>query len=135
MLYPCAMISRDFEILAANQAYRDRFNRGERVCGKKCFEVSHRLALPCREAGESCPIERAAESRSRARALHVHKTSKGDEQHMISIHPLLDPGDQIMAFLEILSPVRVATARLRQGDQQGLIGQSAAFNRSFKEIN
>ena len=130
---PAAVISPDFKILAANQAYRDTFNGGERVCGRKCYEMSHRLNIPCAEAGGSCPLARAAASGERARALHVHHTSKGEQQEMVSIHPLFDREGEIVSFLEILSPSRIARTRPRKG--QGLVGQSDAFNRMLELIS
>lgn len=129
---PAAVLSPEFQILAANQAYRDRFNHGERVCGRKCFEVSHGLAIPCSEAGASCPLTRAAESGERARALHVHHTCQGEEQEMVSIHPLFNLDSEVNAFLEILSPSRIAKTRPRKGN--GLVGRSEAFNRMLDLI-
>ena len=123
---PAAIIDSDFCILAANQVYRDKFNRGQKVCGQSCHEVSHQLTVPCSQAGESCPIERAQQNRTRAQALHIHHTCEGEEHEMVTIHPLVDDSGQVTAYLELLSPARVATARPRRGD--GLVGHSPAFN-------
>lgn len=130
---PAAVLSSEYRILAANQAYRDQFNGGNRVCGRKCFEVSHHLAIPCSEAGGGCPLLQAAKSGERARAVHVHHTSHGEEQEMVSIHPLFDTDRQVTSFLEILSPARIAKTHSHKG--QGLVGRSESFNRMLDLVS
>ena len=54
--YPAVVIRHDHVILASNALYRDKFNGGELVRGRPCYEVSHGYPLPCDEIGESCPL-------------------------------------------------------------------------------
>jgi len=65
---PAVLIGADYRIAAANQAYREQYASGKEVIGRRCFEVSHRYAAPCDEAGETCPIALSRESGQPARA-------------------------------------------------------------------
>lgn len=130
---PAAVISLEYQILATNQAYRDTFNSGDPVSGRRCYEISHNLAVPCCEAGGRCPLRQAAESGERARAIHLHHTCRGEEQEMVSIHPLFDADHQLISCLEILSPARLAKVRPREG--QGLVGRSDSFNHMLELIS
>ncbi len=126
LIDPAAVVGHDFRVMAANRAYRDTFGSGGPVLGRPCYELSHRDTVPCEEAGESCPIEWARRSGSRARALHVHFTSEGEEHHTVTIHPLRDTEGRITSYLEILSLARVAASQARRRD---LVGHSPAFKR------
>ena len=130
---PAVVIGRDLRIVVANQAYRDRFNGGRRVCGRHCYEVSHHLRVPCEQVGESCPGLRALRNDTGQEALHVHYTSDGSEEYVqVSVHPLNGEQATASAFLEILSPS--AVANLRSGTGAGLVGQSPTFQQMLELI-
>ena len=125
---PSAVIDLDHRITAANQAYRDLFNHGRKVCGRHCFEVSHRLKVPCEEAGERCPLTIARRTGGRAQVLHVHFTNGGKSYETVSARPLHGPDGCLVGFLEIHRPARVAST----GSQNGrLVGESTAFRRTL----
>jgi transcriptional regulator with PAS, ATPase and Fis domain len=123
---PAIVISKSYEILAANEAYRRQFNDGERVLGTRCFETSHGFSVPCDQAGESCPIQLTRESGHQARVVHVHHTSAGRKFEEVRTYPLFDEGGQMYAYLEILRPTTVATAR---SSAQKMVGESLGFRR------
>ena len=69
---PHILFDRQYRIVAANQAYLQQFAPpGGSVVGRTCFAVSHHFDVPCDQAGESCPLNRAQESGQRERVLHV----------------------------------------------------------------
>jgi len=80
---PAVLIGADYRIAAANQAYREQYASGKEVIGRRCFEVSHRYAAPCDEAGETCPIALTRESgqpgrcRRHSTASHGFASSRG----------------------------------------------------------
>jgi two-component system response regulator HydG len=121
---PAILINNEHEIIAANEAYRQKFEVGEKVRGKRCFEVSHSFALPCDEVGESCPLRICRETGEHARVVHVHHTNKGREFEEVSSYPVraADDGDQ--RFLEIFRAAPVASAR---SSATQLVGRSQAF--------
>jgi DNA-binding NtrC family response regulator len=123
---PSAVIGLDYRITAANQAYRDAFNGGRKICGRRCFEVSHHLSVPCDEAGERCPLAIARENGGRAQVLHVHHTNGGKAYETVTARPLQGDDGKLIGFLEIHRPAKVASAGPRDG---GLVGQSEVFRR------
>jgi len=122
---PAIIIDTSYMIVGANQAYRDVFADGGKVCGLRCHEVSHCFRVPCHEAGEDCPLESAKQTGARCRSVHVHHTSSGEEHENVTVHPLFSRDGDIEFFLEILAPATVAHARPKNG---GLVGRSPAFN-------
>jgi DNA-binding NtrC family response regulator len=128
---PSAVVDCDYRILAANQAYRDAFSNGKKVCGQHCFEVSHRLKVPCEEAGERCPLASAQKCGGRAQVLHVHHTKGGREYETVTARPLHGEDGLLVGFLEIHQPAQVASLK---PTNRGLVGQSAAFRRMLEMV-
>src|SRR5512135_765515 len=64
---PHILFDRQYRIVAANAAYRHAFSPRASVIGRTCYEVSHRIAVPCDQAGESCPLARSRASGQRER--------------------------------------------------------------------
>jgi transcriptional regulator with PAS, ATPase and Fis domain len=123
---PSAVVDLNHRIIAANQAYRNTFNHGKKVCGRHCFEVSHHLTVPCEEAGEKCPLASALRRGGRAQVLHVHHTNSGETYETVTARPLHGRDGSLVGVLEIHRPARIASASPRDG---GLVGQSPAFRR------
>lgn len=75
---PTIVLDTDYNILAANAAYRRQFGDAERApLGEKCHRVSHHYAVPCDQAGEDCPMRKAWDSKVPERVLHIHHTPRG----------------------------------------------------------
>lgn len=127
---PWILLGRDYRILAANAAYRDRYSAGE-VRGQTCYAVSHQYAAPCDQAGESCPLTASLKSGHRERVLHLHHTPHGEEYVTIELMPVRDAQGQIHGFLEKMD--RLQVARDDKG-RQALIGQSPAFRRMLELV-
>ena len=93
------VIDADYRIVAANDAYREAFQVAGDVVGRHCYEVSHGYAVPCDQAGESCPRRRAAESGHYQRVLHVHQPSRGEEYVQVHMYPLRTAGGGVTLFV------------------------------------
>jgi DNA-binding NtrC family response regulator len=128
---PHILFDRHYRILAANAAYRRQFAPHGSVVGRTCYEVSHRYAVPCDQAGESCPLARARESGQRERVLHLHHTPQGEAYVNIELVPLRDAQGEQSWFVEKMEPLRVA-----QGEPaaQGLIGRAPAFQQMLELV-
>jgi DNA-binding NtrC family response regulator len=118
------VIDADYRIVAANDAYRESFMAGGEVVGRHCYEASHGYAVPCDQAGETCPRRRALASGHFERALHVHHTPRGDEYVQVDLYPLLDARGGVSLFVEHISPVASATAAR---SSTGLVGRAPSF--------
>jgi DNA-binding NtrC family response regulator len=123
---PHILFDAQYRILAANAAYRRQFSPERSVVGRRCYEVSHHFAVPCDQAGESCPLAQSRLSGQRERVLHLHHTRRGEEYVNIELSPLPGEDGQPAFFVEKMEPLRVAQS---QPAAQGLIGRSPAFQR------
>ncbi|MNJ42528.1 Transcriptional regulatory protein ZraR [compost metagenome] len=129
---PTIVLDTDYNILAANAAYQRQFGvEGQPPVGSKCHRVSHHYAVPCDQAGELCPMRKAWESRTPERVLHVHHTPRGPEHVDVELRPILDQQGEVVAFVERLTSIAVASA---QPQQQGLVGRSPAFQASLASL-
>jgi transcriptional regulator with PAS, ATPase and Fis domain len=129
---PMIVLDPDYNILAANTAYRRQFGAVDRpFVGHKCYRVSHHYDVPCDQAGEHCPMKKAFESKGADRALHIHHTPRGPEHVDVELRPILGPGGDVMAYVERLLTVRSASA---QPSADGLVGRSPAFNATLSAV-
>ncbi|AUG40580.1 Fis family transcriptional regulator [Pseudomonas chlororaphis] len=129
---PTILLDTDYNILAANTAYQRQFGvEGKPHVGAKCYRVSHQFAVPCDQAGEHCPMRKAFETRLPERLLHVHHTPRGPEHVDVELRPILGDTGQVVAYVERLSSVAVASV---QPQQKGLVGRSPAFNEALSAL-
>ncbi len=130
---PTIVLDPDYVILGANRAYRQQYGLGSGdPVGRCCFSVSHRYDRPCDQAGEHCPMIKARLSRSPDRVLHVHHTPRGPEHVDVELRPILDARQEIVAYVERLTPVRSASES--GADEGGLVGHSAAFSQALLAV-
>ncbi len=136
---PAIVVGDDHRILDANDLGASLF-AGERIVGRRCYEVLHQLRVPCAQAGERCPVSRLRDTDGPWRVVHVHHTARGEEHHEVSIYPFggnggngagggNGEGERRSTFLEILRPVSVSSPR-PCGDR--LAGRSPAFHRMLE---
>lgn len=124
---PAILVSRDYEILATNDLYRDAFGLPEASSElPRCYAVSHGYDRPCDQAGESCPLAAASASGERERVLHIHQTPAGREHVDVEMLPIHDEHGEPEFFIELLRPL--PTAGEKAANQDNMAGQSTAFN-------
>ncbi len=129
---PMIVLDPDYNILAANTAYRRQFGAADKpYIGHKCFRVSHHYDLPCDQAGEHCPMKKAFELKGPDRVLHIHHTPRGPEHVDVELRPILDAQREVVAYVERLSTVRSASAR---PSADGLVGRAPSFNTALSAV-
>jgi two-component system response regulator HydG len=121
---PRIVLNADYVILAANKAYARDFGDGQAVVGKRCFEVSHGIDVPCDRAGESCPLKGSSLSGRPHRVLHLHHTPRGEEHIDVETVPIPSTGNRSQLYVETMRVVRQASGRPAA---QGMVGRSPAF--------
>lgn len=130
---PAILVSRNYEILATNDLYREAFGLPEAAATlPRCYAVSHGYDRPCDEAGETCPLAAATASGERERVLHIHETPKGREHVDVEMLPIADETGQLAFFIELLRPLPTAG---EQAASQDMAGQSPAFNAMLSVIS
>ncbi|MDP3537679.1 MAG: sigma 54-interacting transcriptional regulator [Azonexus sp.] len=121
---PHILCDRNYRILAANEAYRAKWEGQQKIIGRTCYEVSHRYAVPCDEAGEACPLLLSLRSGQRERVVHLHHTTHGERFENIELSPIRDAAGEIAYFIEKISPLPVART---DEHVRGLVGRSPTF--------
>lgn len=126
------VLDPDYNILAANTAYRRQFGTVDKpYIGHKCYRVSHHYDLPCDQAGEHCPMKKAFEMKGPDRVLHIHHTPRGPEHVDVELRPILNAQREVVAYVERLTTVRSASAR---PSHEGLVGRAPAFNAALAAV-
>ncbi|HXE38578.1 MAG TPA: sigma 54-interacting transcriptional regulator [Azonexus sp.] len=128
---PRIVMNADYRIVAANAAYIRDFGGAVPIVGRTCYEVSHHFAVPCDQAGESCPLKQSLEAGAPQRVLHVHHTPRGEEHVDVETTPIRDDQGRIVYFVETLRVVRQASSRAAA---QGLVGRSPAFVAMLEKV-
>ena len=124
--HPTILVSADYEVLATNDLYRDKFGEIDTADGSaRCYQVSHGYDRPCDEAGEDCPLSAARASGHRERVLHIHQTPRGEEHVDVEMLPILNEAGELQFFVELLKPVAVAGIH---DPDAAMVGASRAFN-------
>ena len=123
---PAILVSRDYEILATNDLYREKFGELDPAEERpRCYAVSHGYDRPCDEAGETCPLRAATASGNRERVLHIHQTPRGEEHVDVEMLPVFDDDGDLEFFIELLRPLRTGSAN---EPELAMTGSSPAFN-------
>jgi len=129
---PHILFDRDYRILAANAAYRRAHGTGRSVIGRTCYEVSHRYAVPCDQAGESCPLARSLASGQREKVMHLHHTPQGESYESIELSPVRNPEGDITCFIEKMAPLEVARGL---SAASGLVGRAPRFQSMLELVS
>ena len=124
--HPAILVTRDYQILATNDLYREAFGLIEPANGPaRCYQVSHNFDRPCDQVGEECPLMAAIDSGRRERVLHIHQTPRGEEHVDVEMLPILDENGELRFFVELLKPLQLAGAG--EGARP-MVGATPAFN-------
>jgi PAS domain S-box-containing protein len=73
------VLDRDYRILTANKAFCRNVGCGEeKIIGRYCYEVSHRVGRPCFEEGEECAVKQVFETGNPHTTIHRRKSADGN---------------------------------------------------------
>ena len=127
---PAIVLSKDYRILAVNEAYRKHYQTSPELGHDRCFAVSHGYDSPCDENGEQCPLRNCLSSQRNERVVHIHHGPQGAEYVDVELRPLLDPSGQIEGFVELIAPIPHASAKAGGS----FVGRSKAFTEMLELI-
>ncbi|MBF0136404.1 MAG: sigma-54-dependent Fis family transcriptional regulator [Magnetococcus sp. DMHC-1] len=128
---PTILVDLEYRVLACNKLYEENYGPITGLGKARCYEISHSYSRPCDQEGESCPLHACLETGVSQRLLHVHQTPEGKEYVDVEIRPIHDHDGKIVYYLEILTPVRIASA---DPAPVGLVGSSPAFQHMLQMI-
>jgi len=129
---PAVALTLDYRILAANRAYRETYGNGQPIHDRACYEVSHKINVPCDRAGQSCPLANCLSSGRKQRVLHLHHTPRGEKHVDVETYPVRDKQGEITYVIECMRETRTASSRKHA---YNMVGRSEAFNRMIDLIN
>lgn len=129
---PAVALTLDYRILAANRAYREAYGDGQPIHDRACYEVSHKINVPCDRAGESCPLANCLASGRKQRVLHLHHTPRGEEHVDVETYPVRDKQGEITYVIECMRETRTASSRKHAFN---MVGRSRVFNRMLDLVN
>ena len=129
---PAVLLSPDYQILAANSAYREAYGDNRPIHDRRCYEVSHHYDVPCDLAGEVCPLKNCLSSGQPQRILHLHHTPFGEEHVDVHLLPIRNEQGDIIYLLEKMLTTRSASSTPAK---EGMVGRSQAFNQMLELIH
>jgi two-component system response regulator HydG len=129
---PAVLLTPDYRILAANQAYHDHHGNTKPLTNHFCYEVLHDYRVPCDQAGESCPLKNCLSSGQPQRVLHLHYLPEGEEHVDVSMLPIRNGQGEIIYLLEKMRETTTASPRPAA---EGLVGRSRVFNQMLELVN
>lgn len=121
---PAILVTADYQILATNTIYSEKFGSIDLETSPRCYAVSHGYDKPCNLAGEDCPLLAAKASGNKEKVLHIHQTPNGREHVDVEMIPIFDDNQQLKYFIELLRPVPLASGH---ADKRQIVGDSEAF--------
>ncbi|MBF0425386.1 MAG: sigma 54-interacting transcriptional regulator [Magnetococcales bacterium] len=128
---PAILVDLEYRVLACNKPYEETYGPIVALGEVRCYEISHAYSRPCDQEGESCPLHACLETGVGQRLLHVHQTPEGKEYVDVEIRPIHDQNGQVTHYLEMLTPIRIASA---DPAPVGLVGSSPSFQQMLRMI-
>ncbi|MCW8933186.1 MAG: sigma-54-dependent Fis family transcriptional regulator [Gammaproteobacteria bacterium] len=101
---PFVVIDKQFQIVAANQKYRDHYGQDD-IVGKHCYEVSHGIDRPCSQNGEHCPLETVMQTGKPTSIMHIHCNADKEEHVQLSAAPIFDDEGNVLYMGESIQPL------------------------------
>ena len=128
---PAVLLDLQYNILAANPAYLQIFGKGPISGRRRCFEVSHGYAVPCDQAGESCPLRATLETGQVSRVMHIHHTPRGEEHVDVETRQIPGEDGRPRYVLEIMRHTRLASPG---PSADRMVGRSPRFVRMLELV-
>ena len=94
------IIGSDYRILDINETLLNKLGleRKEAV-GRYCYEITHRLSVPCSGEDHKCPLKETLMTRKPTTETHIHKDKDNKNvYYSISAYPLFENGEIIGAI-------------------------------------
>lgn len=130
---PAILMDAEYRVVAANEAYRRRYQFNPEESSVTCYQISHGYSKPCDLEGESCPLQSARQSRKPERTMHIHNTPQGREHIDVHLEPIFAEDGTLMYFLETLHDINKHSVGYNSA-RTTMRGESPAFNQMLLEL-
>jgi len=97
------VITPDMEILDVNESFLSKMGyTREKVIGKKCFEVYHKIDHPCGNSITDCPLTEVVRNKRRVRNIQTRLLPDGQVRYYeVNIYPTWEKDGKISKFIHI----------------------------------
>jgi PAS domain S-box-containing protein len=96
--------SKTYEILYVNKSFLRIYGLNENhVLGKKCYEMTHQLTMPCQEIDNApCPLENSVKTGNVTHVEQVHKNRNGENLYFeITAYPIKDQTGEVTRIIHL----------------------------------
>lgn len=116
------ILNRDYTIQSVNRTFEKETGlRLTDVAGKRCHEVSHRVALPCDGEALQCPLASVFEKGESCSVVHDHRDASGDVVYEeVMATPITDEKGRVVQVIEGIRDVTrrvVLERKLRESEE------------------
>ncbi len=124
------IIGSDYRILDINETLLKKLGLARKeAVGRYCYEITHRLTMPCSGEDHKCPLEETLKTRKPTKETHVHKDKDNKNvYYSISAYPFFENGEIIGAIelsRDITADINTRQAMMQQ-DKLASIGRLSA---------
>ncbi len=124
------IIGSDYRILDINETLLKKLGlKPKEAIGRYCYEITHRLSVPCSGENHKCPLEETLKTRKPSKETHIHKDKDNKNvYYSISAYPLFENGEIIGAIelsRDITADINARQAMMQQ-DKLASIGRLSA---------
>ncbi|MBU0676015.1 MAG: PAS domain-containing protein [Proteobacteria bacterium] len=111
------VVDRDLKIISANQSFcRNNGISMKEAIGCTCYEISHRINIPCYEAGGVCPVKQVFDGEYVESTVHQYLDVLNNEIFIeAKAYPLKDSSGEIIAAVEVHHDI---TKQRKQEEEQ-----------------
>lgn len=94
------IIGSDYRIMDINETLLKKLGlEHKEAVGRYCYEVTHRLSVPCSGENHKCPLEETLRTRKPTKETHIHKDKDNKNvYYSISAYPFFENGEIIGAI-------------------------------------
>ncbi|MFC1824719.1 nitrogen regulation protein NR(II) [Thermodesulfobacteriota bacterium] len=109
-------ITPDMEIVEVNEAFLSKMGyTREEVLGQKCYQVYHKIDLPCAEPDSPCPLKEVVRNQRECRQIQTRIGSDGEKRYFeVNVYPVWEKDGKISKFIHISRDV---TQRLKEEEE------------------
>jgi two-component system NtrC family sensor kinase len=97
------VITPNMEVTEANESFLTKMHYSrEKVIGRKCYQVYHKIDYPCNNGKTNCPLREVVRNKRQVRQVQTRILPDGEPRYYeVNIYPIWEKGGKISKFIHI----------------------------------